>query len=214
MDYNPKSSPICTKLSPAMQCMAKYHICYGFWYSFGNSKNGAKKNHFLAFFHRFSGHAPWTPLCHAQIFCQMKVLLVINNRGKFHRYSICGCQVRRFQSFSCQKKGEFLATFGWFLGHNFRKSGQILYKFRKVKQTIILHHIYYGFWNSIENFKKISPKTTFLGIFRFLGHTLPRPKAGAKIFSQMEGLMEIHNPGKFHFLSICGCQVIYLQSFS
>ena len=48
-------------------------------------------------------------------------------------------------------------------------------------QTIILHHIYYDFWNSFENSKKISPKTNFLGFFRkVLGHALPRPECGAK----------------------------------
>ena len=78
-------------------------------------------------------------------------------------------------------------------------------------QTIILHHIYYGFQNTIENSKKISPKTAFLGVFRrFLSYIMPRPKDDPKIFSQMKIVMEIHNPGKFHLYTICGSQVIYL----
>ena len=39
---------------------------------------------------------------HAQIFCQMKGLMKIHNCGKFHLYSICGCQVINFQFFLWQ----------------------------------------------------------------------------------------------------------------
>ena len=135
----------------------------------------------------------------------------IHNLGNFHEYSFYGCQVMNVQMFSDKQKVQLLGSFGWFFGYNSRKSCQILSKFRAVMQTIILHHIYYGFSNSIENSKKINPKTTFLGLFgRFLGDTLPRPKAGSKIFRQMKGLMQIYNPGKFHFNSICVSRVIYL----
>ena len=58
-------------------------------------------------------------------------------------------------------------------------------------------------------------KNPFFGPFRrFLGYTLPRPKAGTKIFCQMKDLMTIHNRVKFHFHSICGSQVINFQKFS
>ena len=37
---------------------------------------------------------------------------------------------------------------------------------------------------------------------------------GTPIFCQIKGLMEIHNPGKFHKYSICGFQVMNVQMFS
>ena len=156
-------------------------------------------------------HAQSPPDSNTWILCQIIGLMEIHNRGKFYEYTIYYCQVIKVQMFSHEQKRPFWGHFGWFLGHNFPKCNQILSKFGTVMQTIILHHIYYGFWNSIENSQKISPKTTFLRFFStFLCHTLPRPKASPKIFSQMKGLMEIHNPGKFHCHSICGSQVIYL----
>ena len=36
--YDPKSGPICTKLSPVMQDNAKYHISYGFSFTNQNYK--------------------------------------------------------------------------------------------------------------------------------------------------------------------------------
>ena len=89
------------------------------------------------------------------------------------------------------------------------------FQFRTLMQIVILHSIYYGFWYGPEISKEISPKTHFWGFFtRFLGHTLPHPKDSAQISCQMKGVMKIHNPGKFHIHGICGCQLIYLQSFS
>ena len=117
--------------------------------------------------------------------------------------------------FSEDPKMPFLEAFRWFLDHNSPKCRQILSKFETLMQIVILHHVYYGFWYSPKNSKKISPKTHFLGFFRrFLGHTLARPNVSTKIFCLMEGPMEIHNRAKFHLHSICGCQVICLQSFS
>ena len=60
--YNPKSSPIFTKFLPVMQWSAKYHICYGFWYNFENSKNGAKKPIFSHFLRGFPSTTS-EPLC-------------------------------------------------------------------------------------------------------------------------------------------------------
>ena len=63
---------------------------------------------------------------------------------------------------------------------------------------------------------QIEPKKIdFLAIFkRFSGYGFLRPMSYARILGQMKGLMEIHNPGKFHQYSICGCQVMYFQRFS
>ena len=133
----------------------------------------------------------------------------IHNRGKFHEYSFCGCQVKNVQMFSDQQKVPFLGSFGRFLGHNSRRSGQILSKLKTVTETILLHNIYYGFLNSIENSEKINPKPISLGLFRFLGHALPHPKDSRQIFYKMKDLMEIHSHAKFHLYSICGCQIIF-----
>ena len=53
MHYNPKSIPICTKLSQVMQCKVKYHICYRFWFIIENSSNWTKKPYFWCFFRGF-----------------------------------------------------------------------------------------------------------------------------------------------------------------
>ena len=80
--YNPKSSLICTKFSPVMHCIAKYHICYGFLYIPKNTRKWSPKPYFLGFFQRFSGHTQLRPKSDAQFFC--------HNRTKCHLHSICG----------------------------------------------------------------------------------------------------------------------------
>ena len=52
-----------------------------------------------------------------------------------------------------------------------------------------------------------------VGVEKFLDHALFCHMSDTPIFGQMEDLMEIHHPGKFHWYNICGCQVIYFQSF-
>ena len=39
------------------------------------------------------------PMSQASIFCHIKGLMKIHNRGKFDQYSICGCQVKIFSKF-------------------------------------------------------------------------------------------------------------------
>ena len=51
------------------------------------------------------------------------------NRGKFHLYSICGCQVIKFEMFSWRCSIHEMAHFGGFLGPNSPKNGQIFLKF-------------------------------------------------------------------------------------
>ena len=105
IDYNPKSSQICTKFSPVMQCKAKYDICYGFWYSPKNSKKWSQKNFFFFVFFFFQSSFGYTlpcPIGKGQIFCQMEGLMKIHNCGKFHLHSICGSQVINFQKFLWQ----------------------------------------------------------------------------------------------------------------
>ena len=63
------------------------------------------------------------------IFFQMKGLMKIHNRGKFHLYSICGCQFINFQMFLWQWNIRELGHFGAFLGPNSPKYDSILLKF-------------------------------------------------------------------------------------
>ena len=51
------------------------------------------------------------------------------NHGKFHLYSIWGCQVIKFEMFSWQCRIHEMAHFGGFLGPYFPKYGPILLTF-------------------------------------------------------------------------------------
>ena len=78
--------------------MVKHRICHGFWCSLKNSSKWSQKIHFLAHLRRFFIYVLLRPMNHASIFCQIESLMKIPNCGKFHEYSICGCQVINFQS--------------------------------------------------------------------------------------------------------------------
>ena len=77
----------------------------------------------------------------APIFSQMKGIMELHNSGKFHRYSICGCQVIYFLSFLQQQKVGFLAAFGWFFIDYNPKSSLICTKFLPVMQCNVMHDI-------------------------------------------------------------------------
>ena len=47
---------------------------------------------------------------------QIKHTMKIQNRGKFHKYSICGCQVKNFPSFGNPFSTHEMALLGVFLG--------------------------------------------------------------------------------------------------
>ena len=70
------------------------------------------KNQFWGIFSELLRPRPATPYGHAQIFCQMKGLIKIHNRAKFHRYSVCGSQVTNFQKFSWRWSIHELGHFG------------------------------------------------------------------------------------------------------
>ena len=68
----------------------------------------------------------------ALIFFQMKGLMKIHNRDKFHRYSICGCQFINFQMFSWRcsiHELGHLGEGGGSLGPNSPEYGSVLLKF-------------------------------------------------------------------------------------
>ena len=58
------------------------------------------KSWFFVHFESFFVYALLHPMSYAPRFCQMKDLIKIYICGKFHQYSICGCEVKNFQSFS------------------------------------------------------------------------------------------------------------------
>ena len=61
---------------------------------------------------------------------------------------------------------------------------------------------------------KLSQKPDFLVHFeRFLVYVFLRPMSYTSVFRQIKLLMEVHNCGKFHWCSICGCQAIDFQMF-
>ena len=62
------------------------------------------------------------------IFHQMKHLMEIHIRGKFHLHSICGSQVINFQNFLWQWSSHELGDLGDFLGPNSPKNSSILVK--------------------------------------------------------------------------------------
>ena len=76
------------------------------------------------------------------------------------------------------------------------------------------HHIWYDFWYSSKNSKKLSQNPNFLAFLQwFIDHACLPPTDRASIFFQMKGLIVIHSPGKFHEDSICGFKVIKFQMF-
>ena len=82
-----------------MPFRAMSQICYGLYLTLKKVSKLGKKTGFVGHFLRFFVHALLRPLSYAQIFCQMKRLIEIHNRGKFHHYTISGCQVIDFQMF-------------------------------------------------------------------------------------------------------------------
>ena len=67
-------------------------------------------------------------------------------------------------------------------------------------------------FNAILKFAKIKPKNIFWLIF---GSFSIMPSytlwVTPQFLCQMKGLMKMHNCGKFHLCSICGCKVIKLE---
>ena len=71
------------------------------------------------------------------------------NPGKFHLYSISGCQVMKFEMFSWQCSIHEMAHFRRFLDPNSPKYGQILLKF--LPDVVVLANIKRVFEESLKN---------------------------------------------------------------
>ena len=71
------------------------------------------------------------------------------NPGKFHLYSVCGCQVIKFEMFSWRCSIHEMAHFWGFLDPNSPKYGQILLKF--LPDVVVLANIKRVFEESLKN---------------------------------------------------------------
>ena len=79
----------------------------------------------------------------------------------------------------------------------------------------VINQIFDGFYCILENWSKSGQKTDSLTHFdRFFVYALLHPANQASGFWQKKELMKIHNADKFHWYSICGCQVLNFQMFS
>lgn len=86
------------------------------------SKLSQKLNFFLPYFKRLFVYALLHPLSSTLIFCKLKDLIKVHNCGKFHLYSVCGCQVKNFQSLAYQTaamQGSFLRRVLGSFSHKF-----------------------------------------------------------------------------------------------
>ena len=117
------------------------------------------KNWFLGSFSEVFDYALLRPMSYASFFAKWKVswryIIVVSP------ISIAFVVVKLW-IFKCLRNSKNLplqAASGLFSGHNSPKCGQILLKFGTVMQCNIKYHIYYGFWYSLENSRKLSQKT-------------------------------------------------------
>ena len=92
-------------------------------------KNSAKNLNFWFIFGSFPMTPSYALAVAPQCLCQMKGLIEVHNRGKFHLYSICGCEVIKFQMFSWWGSIHEMAHSGEVLGPNSPKKGRIRLKF-------------------------------------------------------------------------------------
>ena len=91
-----------------------HEICYGFCWSIKKWSNWGEKAGFLAHFESFFVYALLHPMSCAPRFCQMKDLSKIYICGKFHQYSICGCEVKKFKVFRIDSALMKWSRFGGF----------------------------------------------------------------------------------------------------
>ena len=95
---------------------ARWYIRYAtvFIEVLGNAQSQAKKLIFLVHFESFPLYTFLYPMSYVPRFCQMKELIKVYICGKFHQYSICGCEIKNFDSFSYWFSICEMAPFGGF----------------------------------------------------------------------------------------------------
>ena len=124
----PKRAPIWTTIFTSDALKHKASDMSRFLIQSKNSSKRSQKKYFLAHFRRFFIYTLLRSMIHPQSFFQIVGHMKIHNRGKFHEYSISGCQVIDFQFFctdSASMKWPFL---GGFLVPNSAKHCLILMK--------------------------------------------------------------------------------------
>ena len=112
-----------------MQYKVMHHIYHGFYKMLKIPKNSAKKLIFWFIFGSFWITPYYALEVTPQFLYQMKELIQIHNRGKFHLYSISGCEVKKFEMFSWWWSIHEMAHFWAFSGPKSSKCGSILLKF-------------------------------------------------------------------------------------
>lgn len=96
-----------------MQGRIMRHTCYGFWCNLTIIIEFNKKNNFLAHSKRFfvlKFYAIWVKTN----FYQIKEVMNVCNRGTFHKYNTCGCQVKNLQNLLYQSSIYVVLLFGIF----------------------------------------------------------------------------------------------------
>ena len=92
-------------------------------------KNSTKKLNFRLIFGSFLITSSNALLVMPHFLLEMKGLMRMYNCGKFHLYSICGCQVIKCEMFLWRCSIHEMPHLGGFLGPNFPKYGPMLLKF-------------------------------------------------------------------------------------
>ena len=101
----PKCGQNVFKFEPVMQPNLMYQIFNSFYCMLRKWSKLVQKADFLAHFKYFFPFRSLTP----RFLHQMKVIIKIYTRGKFHLYSICGSQVVNVQMFSRQSSSHEMA---------------------------------------------------------------------------------------------------------
>ena len=95
-----------------MECKAVHQVFDTLYSILKKRSKLSQKTDFLAHFERFFNYTLLRPPSYVPIFCQIKDLMVIHARNKFHQYSIPGSQVMNFQMFLWQCSIHEIASFG------------------------------------------------------------------------------------------------------
>ena len=165
----------------------------GFHYILKKHLKLSQKIDFLAHFERLLVYAFLHPTCYTLVFCQIKHLIEVHNRGKFHQCNICGCQVINFQMFSWPCSIHEMAPFDGFLGPFSRKYDLSFLKFRpEVRLSQDKHSLWTIFQNQVFKRKRDVPKFMIL-VYFWAQFTSRKPKIlpKTKIFSRNYILMTI-----------------------
>ena len=111
----PKCGQLDLKFVPVIQCNAMIIFLTAFVQLQRIGQNWDKKLIFGVIFRSFSSTPSYALRVAPQFLRQIKGLMKIHNRGKFHLYSICGSQVIKFQIVSWRCSIHEMAHFGVFL---------------------------------------------------------------------------------------------------